>query len=210
MKKDKKKEIDWSWKSVPELPLCVSDLNWKIREAVKASKYTQEEVATAINVSRPYFNQIVTKNTQRQTRPSPYFLKRLADFLEIDLKFFQDEKYTVDDVFKEVFFLTQDDVCLEELENSEELPTKKAGIYRDINTDMKQVGGNHYEKKNIQPWDVTLDWKLDPWLASVVRYISRHQDKNGIEDIRKAIHYLKYVEENYSTIKEKYYGVEEK
>lgn len=75
---------------------------------------------------------------------------------------------------------------------------------------MKQVGGNHYEKKKIQPWDVTLDWKLDPWLASVVRYISRHQDKNGIEDIRKAIHYLKYVEQNYSTIKEKYYAVEEK
>ena len=90
-------------------------------------------------------------------------------------------------------------------ENIPELPEDVSYI-----SDMKQVGGNHYEKKNIQPWDVTLDWKLDPWLASVVRYISRHQDKNGIEDIRKAIHYLKYVEENYSTIKEKYYGVGEK
>ena len=206
MKKDKKKEIDWSWENVPELPPYISDLNWKIREALRASKYTQEEVATAINISRPYFNKIVTKNTQKQIRPSLNVLKKLADFLKIELKFFQTEKYTVDDVFKEVFFLTQDHVCLKELENSEELPTKRAGIY----TDMKQVGGDHYEKKKIQPWDVTLDWKLDPWLASVVRYISRHQDKNGIEDIRKAIHYLKYVEENYSTIKEKYYGVGEK
>jgi len=202
MKKDKKKEIDWSWENVPELPPYISDLNWKIREALRASKYTQEEVATAINISRPYFNKIVTKNTQKQIRPSLNVLKKLADFLKIELKFFQTEKYTVDDVFKEVFFLTQDHVCLKELENSEELPTKRAGIY----TDMKQVGGNHYEKKKIQPWDVRIDWSLDPWLSDVIRYIARHQDKNGIEDIRKAIHCLKYVEENYEEIKEKYYA----
>jgi hypothetical protein len=75
---------------------------------------------------------------------------------------------------------------------------------------VKQVGGNHYEKKKIQPWDVRIDWSLDPWLSDVIRYVARHQDKNGIEDIRKAIHCLKYVEENYEEIKKKYYRVEEK
>ena len=40
-----------------------------------------------------------------------------------------------------------------------------------------QVGGTHYKEKNIQPWDIRKDWKLDPWTADVVRYLSRHQSK---------------------------------
>ena len=69
-----------------------------------------------------------------------------------------------------------------------------------------QVGGDHYEKKTIQPWEVRLDWGLDPWLSDVLRYIARHQDKNGIEDIKKAHDCLGYVIDNYETIRKKYYG----
>ena len=50
-----------------------------------------------------------------------------------------------------------------------------------------QVGGTHYKEKNIQPWDIRKDWKLDPWTADVVRYLSRHQSKNGKEDIEKLL-----------------------
>ena len=60
----------------------------------------------------------------------------------------------------------------------------------------KQVGGDHYQKK-IQPWDIIHEWKLDYWRGNVVKYVLRCKEKNGIEDLKKAIHYLEYAIENY-------------
>jgi hypothetical protein len=71
----------------------------------------------------------------------------------------------------------------------------------------KQIGGDHY-KSGIQPWDVFLDWKLDPWLCNVVKYVQRHHKKNGLEDLQKALHYLEFAVANYDKIKEVYYGRE--
>ncbi len=69
----------------------------------------------------------------------------------------------------------------------------------------KQVGGDHYKQTTLQPWDVISAWSLDPWLANVVKYVQRHQRKNGREDLLKAVHYLEYVIENYDTVIKKYY-----
>ena len=69
----------------------------------------------------------------------------------------------------------------------------------------KQVGGDHYKQTTLQPWDVISAWSLDPWLANVVKYVQRHQRKNGREDLQKAVHYLEYVIENYDLVKSKYY-----
>jgi len=69
----------------------------------------------------------------------------------------------------------------------------------------KQVGGDHYKQTTLQPWDVISAWSLDPWLANVVKYVQRHQRKNGREDLLKAVHYLEYVIENYDLVKSKYY-----
>ena len=69
----------------------------------------------------------------------------------------------------------------------------------------KQVGGDHYKQTALQPWDVISAWSLDPWLANVVKYVQRHQRKNGREDLLKAVHYLEYVIENYDLVKSKYY-----
>ena len=69
----------------------------------------------------------------------------------------------------------------------------------------RQVGGDHY-KTAIQPWDVFMDWKLDPWLCNVIKYVQRHNRKNGIEDLEKAKHYLEFAIANYDKIKEVYYG----
>ncbi len=68
----------------------------------------------------------------------------------------------------------------------------------------KQIGGSHY-KSNIEPWDVFLDWQLDPWLCNVIKYVQRHNKKNGLEDLEKAKHYLEFAIANYDKIKEKYY-----
>ena len=69
----------------------------------------------------------------------------------------------------------------------------------------KQVGGDHYKQTTLQPWDVISAWSLDPWLANVVKYVQRHQRKNGKEDLLKAVHYLEYVIANYETVIKKYY-----
>jgi len=71
---------------------------------------------------------------------------------------------------------------------------------------VKQVGGDHYTKKGLQPWEVRLAWALDPWASDALRYISRFTDKGGKEDIEKAIHCLEFILQNYDEIKRKYYG----
>lgn len=52
-----------------------------------------------------------------------------------------------------------------------------------------QVGGDHYQKP-IQPWDYIAANKLDYFQGNVIKYVSRFRDKNGIEDLKKAQHYL--------------------
>ena len=53
----------------------------------------------------------------------------------------------------------------------------------------KQEGGNHYETA-IQPIRYIHANKLGFCEGNVVKYVTRHKRKNGVEDIRKAIHYL--------------------
>lgn len=57
----------------------------------------------------------------------------------------------------------------------------------------KQVGGDHYKGRRLQPWDLWEEFELDPWEANAVKYLLRWKDKNGVEDLRKAIHYIEYL-----------------
>ena len=52
-----------------------------------------------------------------------------------------------------------------------------------------QIGGNHYKKHAIQPWDYIIANNLGYLEGNIVKYISRWRDKGGVEDIRKVIHY---------------------
>ncbi len=52
----------------------------------------------------------------------------------------------------------------------------------------KQTGGNHYKDLKIQPMEYALANKLDLAQGNVVKYVTRFRAKNGIEDLRKAIH----------------------
>jgi len=56
-------------------------------------------------------------------------------------------------------------------------------------TDM-QVGGNHYKNMKIQPIDYIQANDLGFCAGNVVKYVSRYQSKNGVEDLRKARHYI--------------------
>ena len=49
-----------------------------------------------------------------------------------------------------------------------------------------QVGGSHYKDMAIQPMQYSMANGLDPLQHTVVKYVSRFREKNGIEDLRKA------------------------
>lgn len=57
----------------------------------------------------------------------------------------------------------------------------------------QQIGGNHYSKLNIQPAEYCEYNKLPALEAGVIKYVTRHEDKNGIEDIDKAIDLLNMI-----------------
>ena len=52
----------------------------------------------------------------------------------------------------------------------------------------KQIGGDHYKKLAIQPIEYSMKNKLDPLQHMVIKYVTRFRDKNGVEDLEKAIH----------------------
>jgi hypothetical protein len=59
----------------------------------------------------------------------------------------------------------------------------------------KQVGGDHYLNLGIQPWDAMESWMSSDQfqgflLGNILKYVARYRQKNGIEDLRKAKHYL--------------------
>jgi hypothetical protein len=54
----------------------------------------------------------------------------------------------------------------------------------------KQVGGSHYRDKGIQPIIYIHANNLGFCEANVVKYVTRWRDKNGVADLKKAIHYL--------------------
>jgi len=62
----------------------------------------------------------------------------------------------------------------------------------DVN-DM-QIGGTHYRNKYIH-WDFVCDTYMPYLLGCATKYVSRWRDKNGVEDLRKALHYLAKAEE---------------
>ncbi len=53
-----------------------------------------------------------------------------------------------------------------------------------------QVAGNHYKQFQIEPWDAIIDWNLGYLDGNAVKYLSRWRHKNGIEDLKKARHYI--------------------
>jgi len=65
----------------------------------------------------------------------------------------------------------------------------------------EQVGGAHYKNKEVQPWDAMESWMTPEAFqgfltGNVIKYMARWKEKNGVEDLRKARHYLsKLIEE---------------
>ena len=54
----------------------------------------------------------------------------------------------------------------------------------------KQIGGKHYLKYKIQPSKFVTENRLLYPEGSVIKYVIRHQDKGGKEDLEKAKHMI--------------------
>lgn len=55
---------------------------------------------------------------------------------------------------------------------------------------QRQEGGLHYKFLPIQPIEFCQKNHLNYCESNVIKYVCRHKNKNGAEDIRKAIHNL--------------------
>ena len=64
-----------------------------------------------------------------------------------------------------------------------------------MSADKQQIGGEHYVTMFIQPWAAMQAWMspeafLGFLRGNVIKYVARCDAKGGVEDLRKARHYL--------------------
>jgi len=59
----------------------------------------------------------------------------------------------------------------------------------------EQIGGDHYCNMKIQTMEFSMANNLNACQHTAIKYICRYKDKNGEEDIDKAIHTLKLLKE---------------
>ena len=68
----------------------------------------------------------------------------------------------------------------------------------------KQIGGKHYIKYKIQPSQFVVENNLLYPEGCVIKYVVRHQDKGGKQDLEKAKHMIDMIiERDYGDEKEK-------
>ena len=53
----------------------------------------------------------------------------------------------------------------------------------------KQIGGSHYKKFKIQPYEFISKNDLSFFQGNVIKYVCRYLHKNKIEDLEKIKHY---------------------
>jgi hypothetical protein len=68
--------------------------------------------------------------------------------------------------------------------------TKREQERTQIGDDRTQIGGDHYSKMNIQPIDFITQNNLSFIQGNIIKYICRYKDKNGLQDLKKAQHYM--------------------
>lgn len=138
--------------------------------------------------------------------------------MEIIHKWLSDNNIRVEGVTCVKFkFFTQfwDDRALQVIKNqgifvinpaqldTDEMPTAPIFLPDDSQLDKPrspldiQEGGSHYKKYAIQPIEFVVKNNIPVLEANALKYVVRHADKNGMEDLRKARHYLELMAEMY-------------
>ncbi len=70
-----------------------------------------------------------------------------------------------------------------------------------------QVGGNHYKKYKYQPIEYFMDARLNPLSSNISKYILRYKEKNGLEDLEKALQFAEIGVEKYMRSRNELKGV---
>lgn len=79
------------------------------------------------------------------------------------------------------------------MSSKERLEENKSPVESEAN--KYQVGGDHYQKMGIQHWDFAASNHFDYFQGAITKYVSRWKNKNGVQDLEKALHFLqKYIE----------------
>ena len=100
----------------------------------------------------------------------------------------------------------QQDITMKNLDNiaetynlqahKEAIEERRGSIEYEVRTaNAKQVGGTHYKKMGVEPWDVIDTWpveqRIGAYRAGALKYIMRMGSKDMSEqEIGKGIHYL--------------------
>ena len=50
------------------------------------------------------------------------------------------------------------------------------------------VGASDYSERKIQPWDIWLEYNLNPWDADIIKRVLRHKPNERQLDYEKIIH----------------------
>jgi hypothetical protein len=64
-----------------------------------------------------------------------------------------------------------------------------------VKASSDQVGGAHYRNFAIQPTEFITKNGIPFIEGNIIKYVCRHREKNGVQDIDKAIHYLQLLKE---------------
>lgn len=79
--------------------------------------------------------------------------------------------------------LVEDNTDTIENDHAENTPNKK---YSPL---VVQQSGNHYKNGKIQPIEYSERNNLSMCQGNIVKYITRHKEKNGVDDLAKIVHY---------------------
>lgn len=97
-----------------------------------------------------------------------------------------DMPYFIQNGDGENWFWSENNIKLVDETNTSQNESIKKTLYSPLNV---QQAGDHYKKRGIQPIEYGLANNLSFPQVNVVKYITRHEDKNGLDDLAKSIHY---------------------
>jgi hypothetical protein len=96
---------------------------------------------------------------------------------------YDDDEVELQDGFS---YDTKDLKLVNEETNTSQNDSIKRVFYSPLNV---QQAGDHYKKKGIQPIEYGFANNLSFPQINIVKYVTRHEDKNGLDDLAKSIHY---------------------
>ena len=89
-------------------------------------------------------------------------------------------------------------LCVQLKDNRQQADSRESVTGSSPSLKETQVGGNHYSKMKIQPIDFITENGLGYIEGNIIKYVCRYKDKNGLEDLEKAQHYLQMLIEQAS------------